>query len=351
MKVDPKEFAIYNNQRPKILLLGNGFNRISGDNSWNDLLNSMRDDKFIFDADEYQIPNGLKASMLSNGKLQGKIEEFISKEKEGNKLYKNDDQVSNQLYYDFASLNFDYILTTNYSYEIELAINNKNELSEERIKDMLNYHGDLAERRYAIRTFNTAVNEEFSRNIWHIHGEYCRPQSIILGQLYYGNLLSKYKKSLDGIENLEIEISNSQISKINNWIEAFIFGDVYIVGLGMDFAEVDLWWLLEEKFLNKNKGKTYFYNPKEKAFQYNKSNNDKNEYIELNKYEISELEKIKNNNNYSKTINPAQCKKYLMDAYEVKYQDLNYIPTIADHSYLEFYKLVLKDIESKINKK
>ena len=136
--------------------------------------------------------------------------------------------------------------------------------------------------------------------------------------------------------------------------------------MGFDFAEVDLWWLLEEKHQYKEKhkdkdtgqvyygqtfyGQTNFYNPKEIAFEFENNQKNDNNLI-LNQYDINEFQKIKANKDYKKKITSAQCKKYLMDAYEVKYQDLNYIPTIADHSYLEFYKLVLKDIESKINKK
>ena len=347
MKVAAKEFAIYNNERPKILLLGNGFNRINDNSSWNELLNSMRDEKFKFDASIYDIPNGLKASMLANGELKSKIEKYINKAKKENKLFKNDDQLSNQLYYDFASLNFDYILTTNYSYEIELAISGKNELSNNKIYHMMKQYRNNPDRKYFLHTFNQTNNNEFSRDIWHIHGEYRKPSSIILGQLYYGNLLSNYKNSLPkSYKSLEKNIINKEVTKIDNWIKAFIVGDVYIVGLGMDFAEVDLWWLLEEKFQNKNRGKTYFYNPKEQAFDY-QNILKKNTNLVLDKYNINELHKIKDSKEYEKQITQAQCKKYLMEAYDVKYQDLNYIPD-KDHSYLDFYKLVLKDIESKL---
>ena len=32
-----------------------------------------------------------------------------------------------------------------------------------------------------------------------------------------------------------------------SWLEYFIFGDVYVVGFGMDLSEIDLWWLLNRK--------------------------------------------------------------------------------------------------------
>ena len=53
---------------------------------------------------------------------------------------------------------------------------------------------------------------------------------------------------------------------MKNWIDAFIMGDVYILGLGLDFSETDLWWLLNRKFNEKaNHGKVYFYEPAKKS--------------------------------------------------------------------------------------
>ena len=37
--------------------------------------------------------------------------------------------------------------------------------------------------------------------------------------------------------------------------------DVYILGQGFDFAEMDLWWLVNQKAMQKN-GKMVFYEPK-----------------------------------------------------------------------------------------
>ena len=31
------------------------------------------------------------------------------------------------------------------------------------------------------------------------------------------------------------------------WLDSFVLGNVNILGLGMDFSELDLWWLLNRK--------------------------------------------------------------------------------------------------------
>ena len=49
---------------------------------------------------------------------------------------------------------------------------------------------------------------------------------------------------------------------IKSWIDAFILGDVYIVGYGLDWSEMDLWWLINRKANEKAEhGDIHFYEP------------------------------------------------------------------------------------------
>ena len=32
------------------------------------------------------------------------------------------------------------------------------------------------------------------------------------------------------------------------WMDTFFFSDVHIIGLGLDFQEIDLWWLLNKRY-------------------------------------------------------------------------------------------------------
>ena len=46
-------------------------------------------------------------------------------------------------------------------------------------------------------------------------------------------------------------------------MDAFILGDVYILGFGFDLSEFDLWWLLNRKFNEKaDHGHVYYLEPK-----------------------------------------------------------------------------------------
>ena len=50
--------------------------------------------------------------------------------------------------------------------------------------------------------------------------------------------------------------------RFDSWIDYILVGDVYILGLGMDFAEFDLWWLLGRRLReNAGCGKIVYYEP------------------------------------------------------------------------------------------
>jgi hypothetical protein len=169
---------------------------------------------------------------------------------------------------------FDYILTTNYSYEIEAALLEKETLLPKDIAKLLNFHEvDNAQKQFLINTFNLVGDTP----VWHIHGEARKPDSMVLGHYYYGKLLRRCVARLDGTKAVTEEgrtvysgkeqefkrnIKTKRPQKIGSWIDAFVLGDVYILGFGMDFSEADLWWLVEYKSNHPDLcGKTTFFEP------------------------------------------------------------------------------------------
>ena len=57
--------------------------------------------------------------------------------------------------------------------------------------------------------------------------------------------------------------------RIKSWIDYFILGDLYVLGFGYDFAEFDLWWLVNRKLKEKaNCGAIYFYEPETEENRY-----------------------------------------------------------------------------------
>lgn len=48
---------------------------------------------------------------------------------------------------------------------------------------------------------------------------------------------------------------------MHSWLDYFLIGDVYIVGLGMSLSEIDLWWLVNCKKRNFPNRKVVLYKP------------------------------------------------------------------------------------------
>ncbi|MDT3249730.1 hypothetical protein QZQ97_02170 [Serratia sp. root2] len=90
-----------------------------------------------------------------------------------------------------------------------------------------------------------------NKKVWHIHGALNNPNSIILGYEHY----SGYLQSMRGYTTTGSQYSNESFNKPltkrlkendvgNSWIDDFFTKDVYVLGLSLDFVEIDLWWLL-----------------------------------------------------------------------------------------------------------
>ncbi len=267
-EVEDKKFSIFDQNRPKVLFLGNGIHRAFSKTSWNDVLDSIKGQNFTYSAWQYDMPMSLKASLLSNNQLGDKIKQVINNTNNEvwNSLTSITDPDESKLIEKYARLGFDYIITTNYSYEVECSLLNKGNVSSKDILKLQNYNEiNRAENKFLIHTFNKIKGYP---PIWHIHGEARKPNSIIIGQLNYGKLLSKYIERLNNentwYNNVIKNFNNKQPQKIGSWLDAFVLGDVYIVGFGFDFSETDLWWLLEYKSNFIHKGNTYFFEPADK---------------------------------------------------------------------------------------
>ena len=134
-----------------------------------------------------------------------------------------------------------HILTTNYDYNFENA----------SVNDSRGANLDR-ETKYSVFR-RRAVGNKF---VWHIHGEARAPSTINLGYDQYcgyvqklrtyatANRTSKTGGSPFKIGNL---VFDDQADQLYSWLDVFFRDDVHIVGLSMDFTEIDLWWVLTYK--------------------------------------------------------------------------------------------------------
>ena len=179
-------------RRPQVLLLGNGLNQAYGASSWDQLMKtlSIRTDL----PDKLSIPRPLQAVLVTNDTVD------TTMKRHANALYGGaDNPEMADILRRLLSIGFDHILTTNYSYELEDAALPGAAKSEYKLKKLMRHTSEVsrANSKYLLHTYNEVEYNGKTNNIWHIHGEARKPDSMIIGHYYYANLLYRYRSLLN----------------------------------------------------------------------------------------------------------------------------------------------------------
>lgn len=246
------------------ILYGNGFNRLNDVDSWEKLVHVIDDSH-----DNCKVPNTLQyeGKVLSvpfetNAILRtkdGKIlktfdhkiltareqSETIIKKKIVNQMntYK-----SNDLFDKLLCLNVEHYITTNYDYVADDALQS------------MNYTEDLWERDKSENTFSIHRKKCYLNNLekkylWKIHGELSNIKSIMLGYYHYCSYIGQIRKYITGEYEFAKRKDKGTIPAVENrlpitsndifsWIDLFFISNIYIIGLGLNYDEIDLWWIL-----------------------------------------------------------------------------------------------------------
>lgn len=242
---------------PQVLFLGNGLIRSFGGKSWDNLIKliAVRDDL----PEKLSCPFPLQAILATNDHISAATKQY-SREFWG----EVGPELQRQLQA-LISLQFDDIITTNYSYEIESAALGKKSVSDNYLsKTCRNQEaGKNVEPKYLLQSCQEIPYGEHNNRIWHIHGEARKPNSMILGHYYYAFLLHRIMDYVDkNSRYYAYRQQNGKNQQIQSWLDSFILGDVYILGFGMDFSELDIWWLLNRKKRETAvHGKVIYYEP------------------------------------------------------------------------------------------
>lgn len=249
---------------PQVLLLGNGLNRLVESSGWGDLLVQIKKNPKIYMDDKLcrSLPYPLLAVLATDDRVDRAI-------KENQKLFcgASDNAMEELRPYlqQLLSMGFDDILTTNYSYELERAAY-ENITQERALCQKWMHHTEevpRAEQKYLLHTYNAVSYQGIRNRVWHIHGEARKPDSLILGHYYYGKLFFKYQELLNKRGNRQFVLEQQGKPPImESWLDAFLLGDVYVLGFGYDYSEFDLWWLLNRKKREQaSHGTLHFYAP------------------------------------------------------------------------------------------
>jgi len=228
----------------KVLLLGNGVNRLSENKSWEDLLEELIREVWKEDVIKFTKEKPLTLlyeeialrTMRFQGrneiKLKGRISTLVEK-MDHNKFHEK-----------FMRIRVNNILTTNYDYNFERAYGNTN--GEKK--------NILRETKYNMFRRRKCGD----KYIWHIHGEAEVSNSISLGHEHYAGYIQKMRNYLtNGIptknnnrryspffsSKSESSIDELKEDDIHSWVDLFLGYDVHIIGFSFDYTEIDLWWL------------------------------------------------------------------------------------------------------------
>lgn len=248
---------------PNNLLLGNGINRAFEGTSWDKLLETISVNKRVPEGHKLELPYPLQAVLLTEDHLdqclKAKRADLLDENPQPEKL--------TGFLRELLGMGFDHILTTNYTYELENAAAGGIPLTEFALRKLARHTDDVkrVEAKLMCHSFNQIIFRDIENRIWHIHGEARKPDSMILGHYYYAKLLAKMSESVDSRRDRYLRDLEDGTVNVGSWMDAFIMGNVYILGFGFDFSEFDLWWLLNRKKREKAPhGKTVFLAP-EKA--------------------------------------------------------------------------------------
>ena len=273
---------------PSCLLVGNGINLSFGGESWYDLLADITTDKMksrLLEQFESKLEND-KEKKLSNilkyvncpapllavlltednidSSLRSKANTYLCGENKKDIPWNIEIATDQRLFLnELLALEIEHILTTNYTYELEMADAYPLPFNEKTRREWQKHTSgtNRAETRYAFHTYSHLMSND--KKLWHIHGEIGKPDGMVLGHYYYSKSIHRMALELD---KHPITPKNEEYDQ-DSWLKIILLSDVYCLGFSCDLSEHDIWWLVNRKANEKeNRGKIYFYTPKPEQF-------------------------------------------------------------------------------------
>lgn len=242
-----------------VLFFGNGINRAFNGDSWEKLVDKIAIEfkSDLTQKDVKDLPFPMQVVALSEDNVN-KAMQFVSKDMN----FMNSDEQADFMKRIYE-LPIDNIITANYTFELEQISGIKPTLFNYRKIRKFTKGCKGKEDKFGL--FRYYQPDDSDKKIWHIHGDITAPSTIIMGNYYYGKLLSeiqvytaKFIRRYKAIKNQGLEYTEQ------SWVDSFLTKNVHILGFGLDFSEADIWWLICCKKRNFHDTKIYYYEPKEK---------------------------------------------------------------------------------------
>ncbi len=247
------------------LLFGNGLNQLNGYTTWNDLVKRINDENdkqkipntLHYEAQILQQPYKVTETITYNGGLVTFNDEKVTFTVGTESSFKNGvahemkRYASNEVYQRIASINgIDHYLTTNYDQVMKQTLEGIGYSEVEHVR---------AENTYSLRRKHSMQNADGTmKQIWNIHGEIDAPQTIMLGLHQYCGSVGKISEYMNGKYRYKRKKKIQTMPKLLNrlkdgieepfsWIDLFFISDIFIMGFGLLYDEIDLWWVLTRR--------------------------------------------------------------------------------------------------------
>lgn len=241
MKKGKDPLRIDAHKHPNVLLVGNGIIKLSDKETatgWDELIKKLMTRKG--DINIESIPYAMQPEALCGVDVE-KIQRNLS---ENLCTLQNIHHLVNKL----IGLPFDAIITTNYTYEIEMVLSGKKWTANDRKKAFTALDGNskVNHNTFICNTVKTMDGKTIP--VFHIHGECERKHSMILSYYSYSKALAhlvSYNKLL-GNKLYECQ-QEGETYNCKCWLDYYLMGNVWSVGFGFDFSEFDIWWATERK--------------------------------------------------------------------------------------------------------
>ena len=212
------------NSFPQVLLLGNGINLLHNMYQWKDVLKKINVNPHI-SVDDLTSPMPLQAILVTNDNIDNILKaKAKDKNSEINFHGKITCEEQRKLLQEILCMGFEHILTTNYSYELELAgLNLPSDISDYQLKKISNHTTavEKVEPKYMLHCFNQITYNSVENKIWHIHGEARKIDSSFDVQKYasqYG-LTNESELFAEAFANSQLGEPNVLGQAMNKWLE------------------------------------------------------------------------------------------------------------------------------------
>ena len=224
--------------REKTLVLGNGLNRtLEKSVSWSELMKRLgstaaEDDGIPYPIDFEQIAanqGGMVSKRSSDAYKQ-------LREKMSNIVDDIDTAVVGEIHQAFRNLGMCNVITTNYDSLFESMFD----------------CDQLVKNPGGSKNILTPISESGGVKFYHAHGLGKWKNTLCLSHEHYISLITKIRNEFftdsndENKENLTA-IIKGEADPTRTWPELLFTTDVAIVGLELDYSEIDFWWLLAQR--------------------------------------------------------------------------------------------------------